>query len=49
MAGFMTLLRRRLHLSGESRLWVRRPPLGECEMREYSRHEGLRHRWIDHD
>lgn len=49
MAGFMSLLRRRLHLTGEGRLWAHRPPVGDYDMREYNRHAVLRHRWIDHD
>lgn len=49
MVGFIELLRRSLGLDVAGRARARKSPIGACEMREYSRHVGLRHRWIDHD
>lgn len=48
MVGLSNVLRRIFGSSStRSAARERKPTLGDCEMREYSRHAGLRHRWID--
>jgi hypothetical protein len=49
MVGLLEVLRRTFGLTVAPTRPRFRSTADECGMREYSRHAGLRHRWIDHD